>query len=123
MKIHSTSLQGVLLIEPQIFRDPRGFFQELYNRELYQQHGVTEEFVQDNRAVSTRATIHHIGEGLAQYMTYFDDAGLINQEVEKYLEVTPGEMRAAAETFLIPDNRTTIIVETGPSAGDPAALS
>ena len=75
------------------------------------------------RAVSARATIHSIGEGLAQYMTYFDDPDLINQEVEKYLEVTPGEMRAAAETFLIPDNRTTIMVETGPAAGDPAALS
>ena len=75
------------------------------------------------RAVSTRATIHGIGEGLAQYMTYFEDPMLINLEMERYLQVTAEEIQTVAGQFLVPENRTTIIVETGPSPTDSKALS
>ncbi len=75
------------------------------------------------RAVSTRATIHGIGEGLAQYMTYFEDPKLINREIDRYLRVTADEIRTAAGQFLVPGNRTAIVVEAGPSGGDTQALS
>jgi len=57
MNIQPTSLDGVLLIEPKVFCDPRGFFLELYNRERYRQHGMAIEFVQDNRAFSLRGVL------------------------------------------------------------------
>ena len=75
------------------------------------------------RAVSSRATIQGIGEGLAQYMTYFEDPMLINLEVERFLEVTAEEILAVARQFLVPENRTTIIVEKGPAPTGSDSLS
>ncbi len=75
------------------------------------------------RAVSSRATIHGIGEGLAQYMTYFEDPMLINLEMERYLEVTAEEIQTVTRQFLVPENRTTIIVETGPPPTGSNSLS
>lgn len=52
MKVTETILPGVLVIEPDIFRDERGLFLEYFQKERYQQHGIQVEFVQDNFAYS-----------------------------------------------------------------------
>ena len=52
MKVTTTKLPGVLLIEPQIFVDSRGFFVETYQRERYRALGVQEDFLQDNLSYS-----------------------------------------------------------------------
>jgi dTDP-4-dehydrorhamnose 3,5-epimerase len=57
MKILPTTLQGVLLLEPQVFGDDRGFFLESYNRRTFAGLGITEEFVQDNHSFSLRNTL------------------------------------------------------------------
>jgi dTDP-4-dehydrorhamnose 3,5-epimerase len=57
MKVVQTELEGVLLIEPEVFRDARGFFLESYNRRKYRALGLDVEFVQDNHSRSTRNTI------------------------------------------------------------------
>jgi dTDP-4-dehydrorhamnose 3,5-epimerase len=57
MKFTSTQLEGVLLIEPDVFRDQRGFFLESYNHRKYVEGGVPEVFVQDNHSLSGRGTI------------------------------------------------------------------
>ena len=57
MKVVQTELEGVLLIEPDVFRDARGFFLESYNRRKYRQLGVNADFVQDNHSRSTRNTV------------------------------------------------------------------
>jgi len=57
MKIKKTNLSGVLLIEPEIFTDHRGFFLESYNKKKYQDFGICYDFVQDNISKSTRGTI------------------------------------------------------------------
>lgn len=55
MKVEPTSLPDVLLIEPRVFGDERGFFFESYNqRMLEQQAGIREQFVQDNHSRSAR---------------------------------------------------------------------
>lgn len=54
MKILETPLPGVLLIEPKIFGDERGFFLESYNQRAMAQIGITESFVQDNHSLSSR---------------------------------------------------------------------
>lgn len=52
-----TPLSGVILIEPRIFRDQRGFFLETYHRERYLAGGVDADFVQDNHSRSVGGTL------------------------------------------------------------------
>jgi dTDP-4-dehydrorhamnose 3,5-epimerase len=52
--VHKTDLDGVLLIEPPTtFEDFRGEYIETYNRQLYNEAGITADFVQDDISVST----------------------------------------------------------------------
>ncbi len=57
MKTTPTELPGVLLIEPRVFTDARGFVFESYNADRYAEAGVPAAFVQDNHSCSTRGTI------------------------------------------------------------------
>ncbi len=52
MKIVETSLPGVLIIEPQVFEDGRGWFMETYSRLKLSKQGIDIEFVQDNHSLS-----------------------------------------------------------------------
>ena len=54
MNYSKTSLPGVLLIEPDVFKDDRGFFLETYHQKRYSEEGIAKSFVQDNRSHSTR---------------------------------------------------------------------
>lgn len=54
MKVTGTALPEVLLIEPQVFGDERGFFFESYNRRVMREAGLDVEFVQDNHSRSSR---------------------------------------------------------------------
>mgnify|MGYP001247320335 FL=1 len=57
MKLIETPLPGVLVVEPEVFGDSRGYFFEAYNWAKYQQQGFTDRFVQDNVSLSTRKGI------------------------------------------------------------------
>jgi dTDP-4-dehydrorhamnose 3,5-epimerase len=57
VKVVPTDFDEVLLIEPDVFRDSRGFFLESYNRRKYREFGIDCEFVQDNHSRSTRGTL------------------------------------------------------------------
>jgi dTDP-4-dehydrorhamnose 3,5-epimerase len=57
MQFIPTELDGVLVIQPDIFRDPRGFFLESYHLRKYREGGIAEPFVQDNHSRSERGTI------------------------------------------------------------------
>tara|TARA_Y100000589_G_C27195107_1_gene646466 strand:+ start:826 stop:1353 length:528 start_codon:yes stop_codon:yes gene_type:complete len=52
MKVTETLLPGVLIIEPKVFGDNRGFFKETFSIERYQQIGIDLPFVQDNHSRS-----------------------------------------------------------------------
>jgi dTDP-4-dehydrorhamnose 3,5-epimerase len=54
MKAIETSLPGVLVLEPKVFGDERGFFFESYNKRALETAGITSEFVQDNHSRSAR---------------------------------------------------------------------
>jgi dTDP-4-dehydrorhamnose 3,5-epimerase len=54
MHVIETALPGVLILEPKIFGDERGFFFESYNKKALQEAGITAEFVQDNHSRSVR---------------------------------------------------------------------
>ena len=57
MKLIPTNLPGVLIIEPRVFRDERGFFLETYHAQRYREAGLDAAFVQDNHSRSTRGTL------------------------------------------------------------------
>ncbi len=57
MKVVATELPDVLLIEPDIFGDDRGFFMEIFQARRYAQAGITGDFVQDNVSYSQRSVL------------------------------------------------------------------
>jgi dTDP-4-dehydrorhamnose 3,5-epimerase len=57
MTITPTSLPGVLLIEPRVLGDARGFFMETYHARRYAEAGLDVRFVQDNLSFSRRGTL------------------------------------------------------------------
>ncbi len=52
-----TRLDGLVLLEPAVHGDERGFFVETYGREAYQAAGISVEFVQDNHSRSSRGAL------------------------------------------------------------------
>jgi dTDP-4-dehydrorhamnose 3,5-epimerase len=57
MKKTDTNLAGVMLLEPRVFSDDRGFFLESYNERGFAEIGIREHFVQDNHSYSARNVI------------------------------------------------------------------
>ena len=57
MKFTQTPLAGLLVIEPQVFGDERGYFYESYSKEKFAENGITEEFVQDNQSFSEKGIV------------------------------------------------------------------
>ena len=58
MKIIQTTIQGVLILEPKVFSDDRGFFFESFNQKQFKAlAGVDKEFVQDNHSLSRRGVL------------------------------------------------------------------
>lgn len=57
MKINHTGLDGLVLIEPNVFADERGFFMESWNTAAFAEAGISAEFVQDNHSCSARGVL------------------------------------------------------------------
>lgn len=57
MKIIETKLPGVVLIEPKVFGDERGFFLESFNAQRYAEAGIGGNFVQDNHSRSAKGVL------------------------------------------------------------------
>lgn len=57
MQIRKTELPGLVLIEPQVFSDERGFFLETYHAERYKAAGIAYDFVQDNQSRSIKGVL------------------------------------------------------------------
>jgi len=57
MKVIETGLAGVLIIEPKVFGDHRGFFLETFQAERYREFGINLPFVQDNHSRSRRGVL------------------------------------------------------------------
>lgn len=75
MKVERTKLQGVVIIEPDVFADPRGFFLETWALQRYSDAGLPQVYVQDNLSRSDRGIVrglhlqHPFGQGkLVQVM-------------------------------------------------------
>lgn len=71
MKIHSTKFQGLLILEPKLFKDSRGAFYESWREQEYKDCGIKESFVQDNISVNHNNVLRglHFQRGMGQLVT------------------------------------------------------
>lgn len=65
MKVLATELPGVVVIEPTVHRDARGFFLESWRRDRWREAGIEAELVQDNHSASGRGTLRGLHAQLA----------------------------------------------------------
>lgn len=73
MKIIKTPIEGLLVLEPKVFEDARGYFLESFHQQRYREAGITTDFVQDNESKSTRGVIR----GLHYQLNPFAQAKLV----------------------------------------------
>jgi dTDP-4-dehydrorhamnose 3,5-epimerase len=69
MKITETTLNGLLIIEPRVFSDDRGYFYESYSKSKFTEAGIAVDFVQDNQSLSHKGAVrglHAQAEPFAQ---------------------------------------------------------
>lgn len=57
MSFHTTDIQGLLIFEPKVFEDSRGYFFEAYNEQTFSEAGINFKFVQDNQSKSSYGVI------------------------------------------------------------------
>lgn len=66
LKVSKTEIEGLLIIEPAVFPDDRGYFFESFSRQKYLDAGINYQFVQDNISKSTQNTLrglhYQVGE-------------------------------------------------------------
>jgi dTDP-4-dehydrorhamnose 3,5-epimerase len=67
MKFTETKISGVMIIEPKVFGDPRGFFMESYKKSVFVADGITEDFIQDNHSRSAKGVLRGLHFQLKPY--------------------------------------------------------
>ena len=93
MNVHKTELDGVLIIEQNVFADQRGYFMETYQRERYADAGINADFVQDNLSFSKKGTLRGL-----HYQHPHDQAKLVQVIQGKVFDVVV-DIRRESPTF------------------------
>ncbi len=93
MKSIATTLPGVLLLEPRVFGDDRGFFLESYSEKVFAEIGIPERFVQDNHSFST----HNVVRGL-HYQAAHPQGKLVRAITGEIFDVAV-DLRRSSPTF------------------------
>lgn len=89
-----TSIPDVILIEPKIFKDDRGFFMETYKFSDFEQAGIKDEFTQDNHSKSTKGVLR----GLHYQMGEFAQGKIVRCPVGKIFDVAV-DIRTSSKSF------------------------
>ena len=93
MQILATDLPEVLLLEPRVFGDQRGFFFESWNRREFARRGLEIEFVQDNHSLSARGTLRGL-----HYQTEHVQGKLVRVVAGEVFDVAV-DVRVGSPTF------------------------
>jgi dTDP-4-dehydrorhamnose 3,5-epimerase len=93
MKTISTPLDGVLVLEPKVFGDSRGFFLESYNQRALAEAGISQHFVQDNHSYSTRNVVRGL-----HYQVRHVQGKLVRVIVGEVLDVVV-DLRKSSRTY------------------------
>ena len=94
MKVIKTEIDGVLIVEPKIFEDARGYFFESYNEAEFSKNGIDCRFIQDNQSKSSYGVIR----GLHCQIGEFAQAKLVRVLQGKVLDVAV-DIRKGSPTF------------------------
>jgi dTDP-4-dehydrorhamnose 3,5-epimerase len=94
MKFTPLSIEGLVLIEPDVFKDSRGLFFESYNQSQFEKNGIRISFVQDNQSVSTKNVIR----GLHFQVTPYEQGKLVTVVKGKVWDVAV-DIRQNSATF------------------------
>jgi len=88
-----TSLPGVVILEPRVFGDERGFFLESYNEKAFAEVGIAEKFVQDNHSSSRRNVLRGLHYQIQQAQ------GKLVRVVEGEILDVAVDVRRSSSTF------------------------
>ncbi|MEQ9439688.1 MAG: dTDP-4-dehydrorhamnose 3,5-epimerase [Cyclobacteriaceae bacterium] len=94
MEIRKTSIEGLIEIIPDVFRDSRGFFLETFHVEKYREVGVDKHFVQSNQSYSTKGVLR----GLHLQLPPYQQGKLVSVSKGKVLDVAV-DLRQDSPTF------------------------
>ena len=94
MNIIKTPIEGLLVIEPQVFTDARGYFVETYNEKRYHDAGIDAQFVQDNQSCSSYGVVR----GLHFQRPPYSQAKLVCCTVGRVLDVAV-DLRKSSPTY------------------------
>ena len=94
MNVIKTPIEGLLVIEPQVFRDARGYFVETYNEQRYRDAGIDARFVQDNQSCSSYGVVR----GLHFQRPPYAQAKLVCCTVGRVLDVAV-DLRPDSPTY------------------------
>ena len=94
MKIVTTNIEGLVIIEPTIFKDPRGYFFEPYNKEKFDNFFGNTNFVQDNESKSRKGVLR----GFHFQSPPYEQAKLVRCIEGKVLDVAL-DLRKNSKTF------------------------
>ena len=114
MEVFETALPGIMILEPKVFGDARGFFLETWNRARYEQAGIAADFVQDNLSFSGKGILRglHFQNPNAQ--------GKLVQVIQGEVYDVAVDIRRGSPTFgkwvgitLSADNRRQVFIPAG----------
>ncbi|MCM1034589.1 MAG: dTDP-4-dehydrorhamnose 3,5-epimerase [Paludibacter sp.] len=115
MNVIETGFDGLLIVEPDIFGDARGFFCETYNRERYEAAGIMQRFLQDNMSCSSYGVVR----GLHFQRPPYAQAKLVSCIMGEVLDVAV-DLRTESKTFgrwfsvrLSADNHRQFLIPQG----------
>jgi len=115
MKIITTDIEGLLIIEPRVFTDDRGYFYESYNKSKFTEAGIAVDFVQDNQSFSHKGAVR----GLHGQANPFAQGKLVRVIAGKVLDVAL-DIRKGSPTYgkhvsfeLSADNKLQLWIPAG----------
>lgn len=115
MKVIKTELEGLLIIEPKVYEDDRGYFYESYNENKYIEAGINFKWVQDNQSKSSYGVVR----GLHYQLEPFAQAKLVRVLLGRILDIVV-DIRHQSPTFgrwvkleLSEENKRQLLVPKG----------
>lgn len=115
MKVEHTSIKDLIIIQPTVYNDERGYFFEAYNRTKFLENGIDYEFIQDNQSFSTYGVIR----GLHLQINPFAQAKLVRVLEGEILDVAV-DLRENSATYgehfsviLSAENKKALMVPHG----------
>jgi dTDP-4-dehydrorhamnose 3,5-epimerase len=115
MEVIKTKIEGLLIINPKVFADARGYFFESYNETVFKQNGIEANFVQDNQSLSNTGVLR----GLHFQAPPFDQGKLVRVINGAVLDVAV-DIRKNSSTYgeyvameLTEENKTMFYIPPG----------